>query len=205
MRLELAATLATSSDGAAPCRASVTAAARRSRFHTVLAMPSLIRHLAPRFGEAPLARLEGAIKAGYPVKNVPLAGFAYDTTVLEARCYRLQAEMNDWLAGRRALKPVFDGTVGGLINFYQTDKERGTTPWCASSSSAACDWISEIQSDAARLWDGRSMRHKPMLQIIPHKCRSQSAGILSRISFNSVGDRVKSVQSTLGGIYAEPV
>ena len=77
----------------------------------------------PKSGKPIWRASKAAIKAGYPVKNVPLAGFAYDTTVLEARCYRLQAEMNDWLAGRRALKPVFDGTVGGLINFYQTDKE----------------------------------------------------------------------------------
>lgn len=42
---------------------------------------------------------------------------------LEARCHRLQAEMNDWLAGRRGRDPVFDGTIGSLINFYQTDKE----------------------------------------------------------------------------------
>ena len=65
-----------------------------------------------------------AIKAGYPVKNVPLGVFACDPTVLEARCHRLQAEMNDWLAGRRGRHdPVFDGTIGSLINFYQIDRE----------------------------------------------------------------------------------
>ena len=84
-------------------------------------VPGLRWH--PKSGKPIWRASKAAIKAGYPIKNVPLAGFAYDTTVLEARCYRLQAEMNDWLAGRRALKPVFDGTVGHLINFYQTDKE----------------------------------------------------------------------------------
>jgi hypothetical protein len=77
----------------------------------------------PKTGKPIWRASKAAIKAGYPVKNVPLAAFTYDTTVLEARCHRLQAEMNDWLAGRRERVSVFDGTIASLINFYQTDKE----------------------------------------------------------------------------------
>ena len=79
--------------------------------------------VAPEIGQADLARIESGDQSRLSGQKRAARGFAYHTTVLEARCYRLQAEMNDWLAGRRALKPVFDGTVGGLINFYQTDKE----------------------------------------------------------------------------------
>jgi hypothetical protein len=76
----------------------------------------------PKTGKAIWRASRAAINAGYPVKNVPLAAFAYDNAVLEARCQRLQAEMNDWLAGRRSPEPQFDGTVGCLINIYQTDE-----------------------------------------------------------------------------------
>jgi hypothetical protein len=77
----------------------------------------------PKTGKPIWRASRAAIKAGYPIKNVPLTTFAYDKAVLEARCHRLQVEMNDWLAGRRGPKAAFDGTVGSLINFYQTDKE----------------------------------------------------------------------------------
>ena len=78
----------------------------------------------PKTGKPIWRASRAAIKAGYPVKNVPLGVFACDPTVLEARCHRLQAEMNDWLAGRRGRHdPVFDGTIGSLINFYQIDRE----------------------------------------------------------------------------------
>jgi hypothetical protein len=76
----------------------------------------------PKTGKPIWRASRAAIKVGYPVKNVSLATLAYDEAALEARCHRLQAEMNDWLAGRRGRKPLFDGTIGSLINFYQTDQ-----------------------------------------------------------------------------------
>jgi hypothetical protein len=59
----------------------------------------------PKTGKPFWRASRAAIKAGYPVKNVPLGAFACEK-VLEARCHRLQAEMNDWLAGRRGHKPM---------------------------------------------------------------------------------------------------
>jgi len=62
-----------------------------------------------------------AIKAGFAPKWVNLDYFANDEAALVARCQRLTAEMHDWLSGRRGRDPVFDGTVGSLIRFYQTE------------------------------------------------------------------------------------
>lgn len=62
-----------------------------------------------------------AIKAGFTPKWVNLAYFADDESALVARCQRLTAEMNDWLSGRRGRGPAFDGTIGSLIRFYQTE------------------------------------------------------------------------------------
>jgi hypothetical protein len=38
-----------------------------------------------------------------------------------SRCHRLTAEQNDWLSGRRGHDPVFDGTIGSLINYWQVE------------------------------------------------------------------------------------
>src|SRR5271166_1522695 len=62
-----------------------------------------------------------AIKAGFTPKWVNLSYFANDESALIARCQRLTAEMNDWLSGRRGRDPMFDGTVGSLIQFYQVE------------------------------------------------------------------------------------
>jgi hypothetical protein len=62
-----------------------------------------------------------AIKAGFTPKWVNLSAFAHDETALIARCLRLTVEMHDWLSGRRGRDPVFDGTVGSLIRFYQVE------------------------------------------------------------------------------------
>jgi hypothetical protein len=62
-----------------------------------------------------------AIKVGFTPKWVNLSYFANDESALIARCQRLTAEMNDWLSGRRGRDPMFDGTVGSLIHFYQVE------------------------------------------------------------------------------------
>ncbi|MGA8698068.1 MAG: integrase [Xanthobacteraceae bacterium] len=62
-----------------------------------------------------------AIKAKFTPKWVNLSSFAHDETALVARCQRLTVEMHDWLSGRRGGGPVFDGTVGSLIRFYQVE------------------------------------------------------------------------------------
>jgi hypothetical protein len=64
-----------------------------------------------------------AIKANYPVKSVPLTASAHDSAALVARCHRLTAEMNDWIAGRHVRDLVFDGTIRSLFAFYQTDRD----------------------------------------------------------------------------------
>jgi hypothetical protein len=62
-----------------------------------------------------------AIKAGFPTKRANLKYFAENEAALVARCYRLTAEQNDWLAGRRGRDPLFDGTIGSVISFWQTE------------------------------------------------------------------------------------
>jgi integrase len=62
-----------------------------------------------------------AIKAGFAPKWANLSYFANDEASLVARCQRLTAEMHDWLSGRRGRDPVFDGTIGSLIRFYQIE------------------------------------------------------------------------------------
>jgi hypothetical protein len=62
-----------------------------------------------------------AIKAGFTPKWINLSCFADDEAALTARCQRLTAEMHDWLSGRRGRDPVFDGTIGSLIRFYQVE------------------------------------------------------------------------------------
>lgn len=75
-------------------------------------------------GRAPVWRAaRAAVAAGYPVKSVPLSAFAGDPLALVARCHRLQAEMNEWMAGQRGNAVAFDGTFGTLIKKYLTDPD----------------------------------------------------------------------------------
>jgi integrase len=62
-----------------------------------------------------------AIKAGFKPAWVNLGYFADDEAALIARCHRLTAEANDWLAGRHGRTAIFDGTVGSLLRFYQIE------------------------------------------------------------------------------------
>jgi hypothetical protein len=52
---------------------------------------------------------------------VNLSYFANNEVALVARCDRLTAEANEWLSGRRGHTLVFDGTIGSLIKFWQTE------------------------------------------------------------------------------------
>ena len=62
-----------------------------------------------------------AIKAGFRPAWVNLSYFVNSEAALIARCHRLTAEANEWLSGRRGRTPVFDGTIGSLINFWRTE------------------------------------------------------------------------------------
>ena len=62
-----------------------------------------------------------ATKSGFKPAWVNLAYFANDEAALIARCYRLTAEANEWISGRRGRAPVFDGTIGSLIAFWQAE------------------------------------------------------------------------------------
>ena len=62
-----------------------------------------------------------AIKAGFKPAWVNLSYFDNDGAALVARCHRLTAEANEWLTGRRGRAPIFDGTIGSLINFWQVE------------------------------------------------------------------------------------
>jgi integrase len=62
-----------------------------------------------------------AIKAGFKPAWVNLSYFANDSAALIARCHRLTAEANEWISGRHGRVPVFDGTIGSLINFWQIE------------------------------------------------------------------------------------
>lgn len=74
-----------------------------------------------------------AIKAGFPTKRVNLKIFADNEAALVARCRRLTAEQNDWLAGRRGRDPLFDGTIRSIIIFWQTEP---TSPYHAIEASS---------------------------------------------------------------------
>jgi hypothetical protein len=70
-----------------------------------------LRWRTTRSGKTPIWRAsKAAIKANYPVKTVNLAPFAHNERLLVQRCQRLQAEMLDWIAGRRERPMLFDGT-----------------------------------------------------------------------------------------------
>lgn len=85
--------------------------------------PGLRWRVAPN-GWTPIWRAtKAAVKAGYPVKSANLAPFADDERMLMQRCQRLQAEMIEWLSGRRERPMNFDGTFASLISIYQCDAE----------------------------------------------------------------------------------
>jgi integrase len=62
-----------------------------------------------------------AIKVGFKPTWVNLSYFSDDEAALIARCHRLTAEAKEWLTGRRGCVAVFDGTMGSLIKFWQTE------------------------------------------------------------------------------------
>jgi integrase len=74
-----------------------------------------------------------AIKAGFPTKRVNLKFFANEEAALITRCHRLTAEQNEWLSGHRNRDPLFDGTVGSVIKFWQTES---TSPYHAIQASS---------------------------------------------------------------------
>ena len=83
-----------------------------------------LRWRTTRSGKTPIWRASKvAIKSNYPVKTVNLAPFADNERLLVQRCQRLQAEMLDWIAGRRERPMLFDGTFASLLRIYQRDPE----------------------------------------------------------------------------------
>jgi len=74
-----------------------------------------------------------AIRAGFPTKRVNLKFFVDNEAALIARCHRLTAEQNEWLTGRRSRDPLFNGTIGSAINFWQIEP---TSPYHAIEASS---------------------------------------------------------------------
>jgi len=74
-----------------------------------------------------------AIKAGFPTKRANLKFFADNEAALVARCYRLTAEMDEWLSGRRSRETAFDGTIGTVIKLWQTE---ASSPYHALEASS---------------------------------------------------------------------
>jgi integrase len=103
-----------------------------------------------------------AIKAGFPTKRANLKFFADNEAALVARCYRLTAEMNEWLSGRRSRETAFDGTIGTVIKLWQTDPSSPYHPLEASSrhpydvyARMIVETVGERRVDAL---DGRDLR-----------------------------------------------
>jgi len=61
-----------------------------------------------------------AVKAGYTPKSVKLTYLADDPAALIKRCERLQSEMLLWCGGNASPVAVYNGTIGKLIDAYQT-------------------------------------------------------------------------------------
>jgi integrase len=104
-----------------------------------------------------------AINAGFPTKRANLAFFADDETALIARCRRLTAEMNEWLSGRRRRDPLFDGTVGSAVNFWQTES---ASPYHAIEASSRHPYdiyarmiVETVGARRIDAVDGRDIRH----------------------------------------------
>jgi hypothetical protein len=64
---------------------------------------------------------KAAVLAGYPIKNVKLAGLPAERVV--ERCERLEAECRAWLAGDEERGVRLDGTLGSLLIVYQTHED----------------------------------------------------------------------------------
>jgi hypothetical protein len=64
---------------------------------------------------------KAAVKAGYPVKSVNLAGLADNERLLRDRCIKLQREMLEWLSDGERRTVRFDGTFLTLLDVYHTD------------------------------------------------------------------------------------
>lgn len=74
-------------------------------------------------GQRPLWRAsKAAVAKGYPLKSVNLSRFAHDPDLLRSHCERLQAEMLQWLNGIPG-PTTFDGSIKGLLAFYETDPD----------------------------------------------------------------------------------
>ena len=112
---------------------------------------------------APIWRAtRAAIKAGFPTKGANLKFFANDEAALIARCHRLTAEQNDWLAGRRGRDPLFDGTIRSVINFWQTEP---TSPYQAIEASSRHPYdiyarmiVATVGARRVDALDGRDLR-----------------------------------------------
>lgn len=112
---------------------------------------------------APIWRAtRAAIKAGFPTKGANLKFFANDEAALIARCHRLTAEQNDWLAGRRGRDPLFDGTIRSVINFWQTEP---TSPYHAIEASSRHPYdiyarmiVATVGARRVDALDGRDLR-----------------------------------------------
>jgi hypothetical protein len=65
------------------------------------------------------------VKKGYQPETVRLhykADHPDDYRLIQAACRKLQSEMLEWAAGRRDNQRQFDGTLGSLVQHYQTDE-----------------------------------------------------------------------------------
>lgn len=67
-----------------------------------------------------VARKASRKAAGYPLKTVRLTGSEADIT---ARCAVLNAELQDWIAGRGRAPIAFDGALASLVDCYQHDED----------------------------------------------------------------------------------
>jgi hypothetical protein len=122
-----------------------------------------LRWRTTRGGKTPIWRAsKPAIKAGYPVKSVNLAPFVDNERMLRERCDRLQAEMLDWMGGRRERPMTFDGTFGSLISIYQRDPEspyRNLKPSSRNPYDVYCRMLTmEIGARRIDACDGRDAR-----------------------------------------------
>ena len=73
-----------------------------------------------------------AVSAGYPLKTVNLSSIPPDQLV--ARCTALEAEMQQWMSGKR--ERGYDGTLAGLLRIYETHAESPFRNLKASSHKA---------------------------------------------------------------------
>lgn len=75
-----------------------------------------------------------AVAAGYPVKTANLKHLVGNDAAIAARCQRLHSEMLLWLQ-QRGHRPerAFDGTLGALLDIYETHPESTFRSLSASS------------------------------------------------------------------------